>query len=262
MSFAEAIRVRCSAILREDFLMKKTLSLFSAALFLVAACGAQQKAQETADVSTPETEEEKQLYAIGLSVAGNTLGTFKGEFNEDEVALIAAGFADGMLETEAKVDMEEYGPKLNAYLQQRFQNVQQRVAASAVVEKEKGAAYLAEAAAESGAVKTESGMVYIEQQAGSGAQPQPSENVKVHYTGKLIDGTVFDSSVERGEPVTFPLNQVIPGWTEGVGMMKVGGKARLVIPSDLAYGDNAPPGSSIPAGATLDFEVELLSIEQ
>ena len=109
--------------------MKKTLSLFSAALFLVAACGAQQEAQETADVSTPETEEEKQLYAIGLSVAGNTLGTFKGEFNEDEVALIAAGFADGMLETEAKVDMEEYGPKLNAYLQQRFQNVQQRVAA-------------------------------------------------------------------------------------------------------------------------------------
>ena len=110
--------------------MKKTLSLFSAALFLVAACGAQQEAQETADVSTPETEEEKQLYAIGLSVAGNTLGTFKGEFNEDEVALIAAGFADGMLETEAKVDMEEYGPKLNAYLQQRFQNVQQRVAAA------------------------------------------------------------------------------------------------------------------------------------
>ena len=80
-------------------------------------------AQEVAQVSNLETEEEKQLYAIGLSVAGNTLGTFKGEFNEDEVALIAAGFADGMLETEAKVDMEEYGPKLNAYLQQRFQNV-------------------------------------------------------------------------------------------------------------------------------------------
>jgi FKBP-type peptidyl-prolyl cis-trans isomerase len=140
--------------------------------------------------------------------------------------------------------------------------VQKRVAESAVVEKEKGQAYIEKAAAEAGAIKTESGMVYIELQAGSGAQPQPTDKVKVHYTGKLIDGAVFDSSVERGEPVTFPLNQVIPGWTEGVGMMKVGGKARLVIPSDLAYGDSAQPGSSIPAGATLDFEVELLSIEE
>lgn len=240
--------------------MKKTLSLFSAALALVVACGAQQ--QETSNAITPETEEEKQLYAIGLSVAGNTLGTFKGEFNADEVDLIAAGFAAGMLEAEAKVDLAEYGPKLNAYLQQRFQNVQQRVAEQSVVEKEKGKAYLEQAAAESGATKTESGIVYIELQAGSGAQPQPTDKVKVHYTGKLIDGTVFDSSVERGEPVTFGLNQVIPGWTEGLGLMKVGGKARLVIPSDLAYGDSSPPGSSIPAGATLDFEVELLSIEE
>lgn len=241
--------------------MRKTLSLLSAALVVVVACGAQQE-QAATKIVTPETEEEKQLYAIGLSVAGNTLGTFKGEFNADEVDLIAAGFAAGMLEEEPKVDLAEYGPKLNTYLQERFQNVQKRVAESAVVEKEKGQAYIEKAAAEAGAIKTESGMVYIELQTGSGAQPQPTDKVKVHYTGKLIDGAVFDSSVERGEPVTFPLNQVIPGWTEGVGMMKVGGKARLVIPSDLAYGDSAPPGSSIPAGATLDFEVELLSIEE
>jgi len=239
--------------------MKKTLGLLGAALLLVVACGAQ---QEEAKVVTPETEEEKQLYAIGLSVAGNTLSPFKGEFSADEVDLIVAGFADALLDAEAKVDIEEYGPKLNTYLQERFANVQKRMTEQAGVEKEKGTAYLDKAAAEAGAVKTESGIVYIETQAGTGAVPQMTDKVKVHYTGKLIDGTVFDSSVERGEPIVHPLNGFVPGWSEGVSMMKVGGKARLVIPPELAYGDQSPPGSSIPPGSTLVFEVELLGIEE
>ncbi|MFT5377215.1 MAG: FKBP-type peptidyl-prolyl cis-trans isomerase FkpA [Candidatus Latescibacterota bacterium] len=239
--------------------MKKTLGLFGAALLLVAACGTQ---QEEAKVVTPETEEEKQLYAIGLSVAGNTLSPFKGEFSADEVDLIVAGFADALLDAEAKVDIEEYGEKLNTYLQQRFANVQKRMTEQAVVEKEKGTTYLDKAAAEAGAVKTESGIVYIETQAGTGAVPEMTDKVKVHYTGKLIDGTVFDSSVERGEPIVHPLNGFVPGWSEGVSMMKVGGKARLVIPPELAYGDQSPPGSSIPPGSTLIFEVELLGIEE
>jgi FKBP-type peptidyl-prolyl cis-trans isomerase FkpA len=247
-------------MIRKDIRMKKTLGLLGTALLLVVACGAQQ--EQAAKVVTPETEEEKQLYAIGLSVASNTLSPFKGEFSADEIDLIAAGFADALLDADAKVDIEEYGPKLNAYLQKRFESVQQRMTAQAGVEKEKGTAYLEKAAAEAGAVKTESGIVYIETQAGTGAAPEMTDKVKVHYTGKLIDGTVFDSSVERGEPIVHPLNGFVPGWSEGVSMMKVGGKARLVIPPELAYGDQSPPGSSIPPGSTLVFEVELLGIEE
>ena len=103
-------------------------------------------------------------------------------------------------------------------------------------------------------------MIYTEIKAGTGAQPKPSNIVKVHYTGTLIDGKEFDSSVKRGQPVEFPLNRVIPCWTEGVGMMKVGGKAKLVCPSNIAYGDQGRP-PIIPGGATLIFEVELLDVK-
>jgi FKBP-type peptidyl-prolyl cis-trans isomerase len=119
--------------------------------------------------------------------------------------------------------------------------------------------YLAKAAAEKGAVKTASGLVYIPVSEGSGASPASTDKVKVHYTGKLTDGTVFDSSVQRGKPIDFPLNGVIPCWTEGVQRMKVGGKARLVCPAAIAYGDRGA-GQAIPPGATLDFEVELIEI--
>ncbi len=110
-----------------------------------------------------------------------------------------------------------------------------------------------------GAVKTTSGLVYRELQAGTGASPKATDMVKVHYRGTLINGTEFDSSYKRNEPATFPLNQVIPCWTEGVQKMKIGGKSQLVCPSALAYGDRgAPP--DIPGGATLIFEIELLGI--
>ena len=114
------------------------------------------------------------------------------------------------------------------------------------------------AAAAPGAVKTASGLLYRETAAGSGASPKATDNVKVHYRGTLIDGTEFDSSIKRGQPATFPLNGVIPCWTEGLQRMKVGGKATLGCPSSIAYGDGGRP--SIPGGATLMFEVELLEI--
>ena len=115
------------------------------------------------------------------------------------------------------------------------------------------------AAAETGARKTASGLIVIPIKAGTGASPAATDKVKVHYHGTLIDGTVFDSSVVRKEPATFPLNGVIPCWTEGVQLMKVGGKSKLVCPAALAYGDRgAPP--RIKPGATLVFEVELLEI--
>jgi FKBP-type peptidyl-prolyl cis-trans isomerase FkpA len=126
-------------------------------------------------------------------------------------------------------------------------------------EKQAGQAYLDRIATESGARKTASGLVYLLVSEGSGASPARADRVKVHYTGKLTNGTVFDSSVRRGQPATFGLNEVIACWTEALQLMKVGGKARIISPSNLAYGDRgAPP--DIPPGATLDFEVELLDV--
>ena len=119
--------------------------------------------------------------------------------------------------------------------------------------------YLAKAAAAPGATKTASGLVYRELKAGTGASPRPTDVVRVHYRGTLIDGTEFDSSYARNEPASFPLNRVIPCWTEGVQMMKVGGKSQLVCPSGIAYGDRGSP-PVIPPGATLVFEIELLGI--
>jgi FKBP-type peptidyl-prolyl cis-trans isomerase FkpA len=120
-------------------------------------------------------------------------------------------------------------------------------------------AYLEKAAAVPGAIRTASGMVYRELKAGTGPSPKATDEVKVHYRGTLVDGTEFDSSYKRNEPATFPLNQVIPCWTEGMQKMKVGGKAQLVCPSSIAYGDRGSP-PEIPGGATLIFEIELLGI--
>jgi FKBP-type peptidyl-prolyl cis-trans isomerase FkpA len=121
------------------------------------------------------------------------------------------------------------------------------------------ASFLDKAAGESGAVKTASGLVYRELKAGSGASPTASDMVTVHYRGTLVDGTEFDSSYKRNEPAQFPLNQVIPCWTEGVQKMKVGGKSQLVCPSSIAYGERGSP-PVIPPGATLVFDIELLGI--
>jgi len=120
-------------------------------------------------------------------------------------------------------------------------------------------AYLEKAAAEPGAVKTASGLIYRELRAGSGGSPRASDMVTVNYRGTLVDGTEFDSSYKRNEPATFPLGQVIPCWTEGVEKMKVGGKSQLVCPATIAYGEQGSP-PTIPGGATLIFEVELLRI--
>jgi FKBP-type peptidyl-prolyl cis-trans isomerase FkpA/FKBP-type peptidyl-prolyl cis-trans isomerase FklB len=135
------------------------------------------------------------------------------------------------------------------------------VTAVAATEKKAGEAYVAKAAADKDTKKLPSGVLVTTLKPGTGASPAATDKVKVHYHGTLIDGTVFDSSVQRNEPATFPLNQVIKCWTEGVQQMKVGGKSRLVCPADVAYGDRgAPP--RIKPGATLVFEVELLGIEK
>jgi FKBP-type peptidyl-prolyl cis-trans isomerase FkpA/FKBP-type peptidyl-prolyl cis-trans isomerase FklB len=199
----------------------------------------------------PTTEEQKVLYALGIAVS-QSLTTFN--LSETELEMVKVGISDGVLHKTPKADLQLYGPRL-----QELQRT--RMAAVAAEEKKAGQAFLAKAAAEQGATKTASGLIIKTLTPGKGASPKPTDKVKVHYQGALTDGTVFDSSIQRGEPVTFPLNGVIKCWTEGVQMMKVGEKSRLVCPAELAYGERgAPP--RIKPGATLVFDVELLAIEQ
>ena len=133
-----------------------------------------------------------------------------------------------------------------------------RMQASADVELTESLAFVEQHAAVEGAVRTDSGLVIQEMTAGNGTSPTPADTVTVHYHGTLRDGSVFDSSVDRGEPATFPLSGVIPCWTEGLQLIQVGGKSRLICPPDIAYGPTGPPG--IPGNAALVFEVELIGI--
>ncbi len=202
-----------------------------------------------ADGPELKTEEDKTLYALGQALS-RSLGSFS--LTEAELAQVEAGLADGVLHRDSKVDMDTYGPKIK-------EMQQARLSAAAALEKKAGQAFLDKAAGEKGSTKTDSGVIITPIKPGTGDAPKTTDKVKVHYTGTLTDGTVFDSSVQRGEPVTFGINQVIPCWTEGLQHMKVGSKIRLVCPPSTAYGDRgAPP--VIKPGATLVFEVELLEI--
>lgn len=194
------------------------------------------------------TDEQKTVYALGLQMY-RSLGQF--DLSPAEVELIKRALGDAAAGKPA-VDINEWGPKFQAFEQARAARVadKQKVASSA---------YLAKAATEPGAIKTESGLIYKDLRPGTGASPNASDTVKVNYRGTLVDGTEFDSSYKRNQPAQFPLNGVIHCWTEGMQKMKVGGKAQLVCPSDIAYGDKGHP-PVIPGGATLVFEIELLEI--
>jgi FKBP-type peptidyl-prolyl cis-trans isomerase FkpA len=202
-----------------------------------------------------KTDDEKSLYAIGFIVGSRNLGPLN--LKPDEMKIVERGLADGASGKKAAMDVEAQMEKVNAFAQGR---------SNAAADKEKKA--VAEKAAKvSGTRKVDvdlgggkkSFLIFKTLKPGDGPSPAATDKVKVHYEGRLTDGTVFDSSYKRGQPTEFPLNGVIKCWTQGVQQMKVNEKAQLTCPSDVAYGNQGhPPG--IPGGATLVFDVELLGI--
>lgn len=215
-------------------------------------------ARQMATGPMPFDDEKMPFYALGVNLAKQVGGQtgFKSMLNDDELDLVLQGFGEtlrGTATQEGGAVLEAYGSKLNEIITERSSNIIESV-------KKEGVDFIANFLdCNEEAIKTDSGLVYYSMTEGTGAQPTTSNTVEVHYHGTLIDGTVFDSSVQRGQTISFPLGGVIKGWQEGLALMKEGGKATLVIPYDLAYGD-AGSGDTIPPGATLKFEVELFKV--
>ena len=230
----------------------RLLSLLITSLALVACSPTESTAPAAsapAQAGGPVTDQDKTLYAVGL-VLGQQVGDLR--LTASEVEFVSQGFRDAVLGTEPKVELDVYGPRIRVL-------AEERMSAVAAAEKQASDAWVSEQAALPGAQRSTTGVIVIPITEGTDANPTADSTVRVHYHGTLRDGTVFDSSVQRNEPISFPLSGVIPCWTEGVQKIKVGGKAKLVCPSDTAYGDQG--SGSIPGGAALAFEVELLGIE-
>ena len=195
-------------------------------------------------------------YALGLSMGNNFKGSGIETLNisdfADGVAAVYEGTKPKMSYDEAKLEIQKFFQAMEAKQQEAAKEM-------AKVNQAAGEAFLAENGKRPEIVTTASGLQYEVLAEGNGAMPAASDQVVVHYTGKLIDGTVFDSSIERGQPATFGVTQVIPGWVEALQLMKAGSKWRLYIPSDLAYGSNGA-GGAIGPNATLIFDVELLQV--
>ncbi|WP_421799870.1 FKBP-type peptidyl-prolyl cis-trans isomerase [Haliscomenobacter sp.] len=193
-------------------------------------------------------------YNLGILIAQNLKQQGLGDVNP---AQLAKGVADAL--AGASVDLAKCNESVSEYLQAKQAEKMKENAKKFEANIATGKKFLEDNKKRTGVVTTASGLQYEVMKAGTGAKPAATDQVTVHYEGTLLDGTVFDSSVKRGQPATFPLNRVIPGWTEGVQLMQVGSKYKFFIPSQLAYGDQGA-GEDIPPHSTLIFEVELLKI--
>jgi FKBP-type peptidyl-prolyl cis-trans isomerase FkpA len=229
--------------------MRFRLVMTLAAAASLVACG------QSSQTAAPKTDDDKVVYGLGVYLAKRSaIKDF--ELSDKELELVKAGFADGARD-KASISDEDIDKTIVPKLQELHNS---RAEIGLKREKDAGTAFLAKAAAESGAKKLDSGLVYKAVKEGTGAQATAKDTVKVTYEGKFIDGKVFDSTDQHPDkaPSEFPLAGMIPCWTEGLQQMKVGGKAHIVCPPELAYGDQAQP--PMRAGATLVFDVELLDI--
>ena len=202
------------------------------------------------------SERDKRSYAIGMDIACK-LKSQALELNDE---LIVEGFRDTLLGKETKLSQEDLVQVMDAYRQEFMQQRAKEQLAEAEANKARGKAFLEENKTKDGVKVTGSGLQYKVLKKGKGASPKADDTVTVHYRGTLIDGTEFDSSYRRGQPATFPVHGVIPGWVEALQMMKPGSKWMLYIPSELAY-DSRQMGQYITPNSTLIFEVELLDIK-
>lgn len=226
--------------------ISSSLMAITAGSLMLVACNSNDPKKITIN-----SEEDKTFYAMGFMLGSNLQRL---NLTDKEMGALYKGLAASARNEKAEVDMNTYQQKIQTLFKERMDKV-------ADTEKKTGIDFLENFSKEEGAKKTESGLAYKVMTEGTGATPGPEDEVEVHYHGTLIDGTVFDSSVERGQTISFPLNRVIKGWTEGLQLMKEGGKTKFVIPSELAYGD-AGAGPKIPGGATLVFEVELFKVKK
>ena len=235
----------------------------SARSFVTRRVGSTQSSSTARFLATtpgmPYDDDKMPFYALGTNLAVQVGGqaNFNTLLEEDEMEIALEAFCEtlrGTSKTEPRTVLTQYGPALNEILQSRTGRIRDKV-------KKDGEEFVANFLDyNEEAVKTDSGLIYCPMKEGDGQQPTMKSTVEVHYHGTLTDGTIFDSSVDRGQTISFPLAGVIQGWQEGLQLMKEGGKATLVIPSDLAYGE-AGSGEVIPPGATLKFEVELFKVE-
>jgi len=233
--------------------MRKFLAV--AAIAILTACSQQQA--EAPKQAALDSELSKVSYAIGLDVGKSLqgLGT-----DIDRVAFTEALNAQLDGGDKARLTAEEAGKTKQAFFQKRAVKQAEERKQAGASNKAAGEKFLAENAKKDGVTVTASGLQYEVLKMGDGVKPVATDKVKVHYEGKLLDGTVFDSSYKRGQPISFPLNGVIKGWTEGVQLMPVGSKFKFYIPANLAYGEHGA-GAAIAPNSTLVFEVELLAIE-
>lgn len=243
--------------------MNKLAALIAVAVLVTGCENATDSARDGQDVAVSASElsttEQKLSYIFGQNIGGQ----FKAEGMNVDVKAFAAGVQDAISEVEPKLDHDEVIAVLESFQQEQMAEREAQFRAQSEANKAEGDAFLAENAKKENVVTLESGLQYLIIEEGDGPSPGADDTVEVHYRGTLIDGTEFDSSHRRGMPATFGVNQVIPGWTEALQLMKEGAKWQLFIPPELAYG---PGGTGGPIGPnqTLIFEVELLkaSVEE
>ena len=236
-----------------------SISALASAMLLMTGCSTNNGSQETAAQSVSITEQSSASEKVGYS-----LGFMMAEGNKDAVKdldlnTFEKGFRDGYEGNESALTQEQMQQVLMDYQKEQEEQFAKDMQTKATENKTAGTAFLAENAKKEGVKQTDSGLQYKVLKEGTGKSPKATDVVEVNYEGKLIDGTVFDSSYERGEPIEFPLNQVIAGWTEGLQLMKEGGKYEFYIPSDIAYGEAGNAG--IEPNSTLIFTVELLKVK-